>query len=450
MGWEKVRTMNYQDGLHYNKTLEQYVIGICILEPSAYDQISPILSSKQFYDSRNSKMFEAIEGLKKEDKVIDLMSVADRCMRHLKLDRTILGELMACTNMVTSSASVMQNAYVLSQMYRMREVIKITYGGIPADIDPMDAINHLEQQLKALRTESIISTMALPDAIMKLYKYQEMVQTQDLMGISTGFKSVDAATSGFVDGGLYVIAARPSVGKSAFMGRNVLGAAMSGKAVGIIQLEMSIEQTVARMSSLYSEIPYQKIITGFRYDESVRDKFYSAMNAMSKYEININPSINLNIEAIKSFSYAMKNKGKLDILFIDYLQLIDQKGGRSREQEVAAISRGLKLLARDLSIPVIALSQLNRGVETRAIKKPVLSDLRESGAIEQDADTVMFIHRDEQVGIEVDEQGNSTKGTAELIIAKNRNGSKMSIPMKFDGERMKFYDNDEYLKSIGI
>jgi len=442
--------MNYQDGLHYNKTLEQYVIGICILEPSAYDQISPILSSKQFYDSRNAKMFEAIEGLKKEDKVIDLMSVADRCMRHLKLDRTILGELMACTNMVTSSASVMQNAYVLSQMYRMREVIKITYGGIPADIDPMDAINHLEQQLKALRTESIISTMALPDAIMKLYKYQEMVQTQDLMGISTGFKSVDAATSGFVDGGLYVIAARPSVGKSAFMGRNVLGAAMSGKAVGIIQLEMSIEQTVARMSSLYSEIPYQKIITGFRYDESVRDKFYSAMNSMSKYEININPSINLNIEAIKSFSYAMKNKGKLDILFIDYLQLIDQKGGRSREQEVAAISRGLKLLARDLSIPVIALSQLNRGVETRAIKKPVLSDLRESGAIEQDADTVMFIHRDEQVGIEVDEQGNSTKGTAELIIAKNRNGSKMSIPMKFDGERMKFYDNDEYLKSIGI
>ena len=442
--------MNYTDGLHYNKALEQYVIGICVMEPVAYDQIEPILSSKHFYDSRNAKMFEAIEGLRKEDKVIDMMSVVDRCIRHLKLDRTIVGDVMACTNMVTSSASVMQNAYVLSQMYRMREVIKITQGGIPADMDPLDAINHIEQQLKALRTESIISTMSLPDAIMKLYKYQEMVQNQDLMGISTGFKSVDAATAGFVDGGLYVIAARPSVGKSAFMGRNVLGAAMLGKAVGIIQLEMSIEQTVARMSSLYSEIPYQKIITGFRYDESVRDKFYEAMNGMSKYEININPSINLNIEAIKSFSYAMKNKGKLDILFIDYLQLIDQKGGRSREQEVAAISRGLKLLARDLNIPVVALSQLNRGVETRAIKKPVLSDLRESGAIEQDADAVYFIHRDEQVGIEVDEHGNSTKGTAELIIAKNRNGSKMSIPMKFDGERMKFYDNEEYLKSIGI
>lgn len=442
--------MNYTDGLHYNKALEQYVIGICVMEPVAYDQIAPILSSKHFYDNRNAKMFEAIEGLRKEDKVIDMMSVVDRCIRHLKLDRTIVGDVMACTNMVTSSASVMQNAYVLSQMYRMREVIKITQGGIPADMDPLDAINHIEQQLKALRTESIISTMSLPDAIMRLYKYQEMVQNQDLMGISTGFKSVDAATAGFVDGGLYVIAARPSVGKSAFMGRNVLGAAMSGKAVGIIQLEMSIEQTVARMSSLYSEIPYQKIITGFRYDESVRDKFYEAMNGMSKYEININPSINLNIEAIKSFSYAMKNKCKLDILFIDYLQLIDQKGGRSREQEVAAISRGLKLLARDLNIPVVALSQLNRGVETRAVKKPVLSDLRESGAIEQDADAVYFIHRDEQVGIEVDENGNSTKGTAELIIAKNRNGSKMSIPMKFDGERMKFYDNEEYLKSIGI
>lgn len=442
--------MNFQDGLHYNKTLEKYIIGICIMESVAYDQISPILSSKHFYDERNAKMFEAIEGLRSEDKVIDLMSVADRCIRHLKLDRNIVGEVMACTNMVTSSASVMQNAYVLSQMYRMREVIRITSGGIPADIDPLDAITHLEAQLKALRTESIISTLSLPDAIMRLYKYQDMVQHQEMMGISTGFKSVDAATSGFVNGGLYVIAARPSVGKSAFMGRNVLGAAMSGKAVGIIQLEMSIEQTVARMSSLYSEIPYQKIITGFKYDESVRDKFYDTMQQMSKYEININPSINLNVEAIKSFSYSMRNKGKLDILFIDYLQLIDQKGGRSREQEVAAISRGLKLLARDLDIPVVALSQLNRGVETRAIKKPVLSDLRESGAIEQDADAVYFIHRDEQVGIEVDEHGNSTKGTAELIIAKNRNGSKMSIPMKFDGERMKFYDNDEYLKSIGI
>jgi len=136
----------------------------------------------------------------------------------------------------------------------------------------------------------------------------------------------------------------------------------------------------------------------------------------------------------------MHRKGLMDILFIDYLQLIEIKGGRSREQDVAAISRGLKLLARDLKIPVIALSQLNRAVESRAVKKPILADLRESGAIEQDADAVYFIHRDFAMGIERDENGHSTENKAELIIAKNRNGSRMTIPLTWDGQKMKFSD----------
>jgi replicative DNA helicase len=430
------------DKIHYDKDLEKYVVGMCLIDTSAYDQIAMILKPHHFYDADYKTIFKVICDIKEAGQVIDLMTVAHWCFSKEKMPRDMIAVIMQTTNAVTSIASLMQNAYLIVQMYRKREVERITKSGISPDMDINDAISHLEAQISALRTESVISAIDMNEAIMRLAKYQDQVSSLDMLGISTGFKTIDDATSGFVGGGLYVVAARPSVGKSAFMGRNVLGAAMTGKAVGIIQLEMSIEQSIGRLSSLYTDISYQKIITGFRYDDSVRDKFYDIMGKMANLPITINPSINLNIEAIKSFCYALNRKGKLDILFIDYLQLIDQKGGRSREQEVATISRGLKLLARDLNIPVIALSQLNRGVESRSIKKPILSDLRESGSIEQDADTVMFLHRDEAMGIETDENGNSTKGKAELIIAKNRNGSRMTIPLHFDGERMKFTDYD--------
>ncbi len=435
--------MNYQDGLDYSKGLEKYVIGICLIDPGSYEQISGLLQPKHFYDSDNQTIFQAITDVKSDGGVIDMMTVTNICIRKYKKPTDIIGYIMSCTNQVASSSSLMQNSYILSGMFRRRELLKITTSGINLDDDPNAAIQKLEQQIAGLRSEAMLSAISMEDAIIQLTKYQDMMQTQDMMGISTGFRSIDDATSGFVDGGLYVIAARPSVGKSAFMGRNVLGAAMAGKAVGIIQLEMSIEQTVGRLSSLYTDIPFTKIITGFKYDQSVRDKFYKVMGDMANLPVTINPSINLNIESIKSFCYSLHRKKKLDILFIDYLQLIDQKGGRSREQEVASISRGLKLLARDLSIPVIALSQLNRGVENRTVKRPILADLRESGAIEQDADSVFFLHRDEAMGIETDETGQSTKGKAELIIAKNRNGSRMTIPLFFDGERMKFSDYEQ-------
>lgn len=431
-----------KDGIDYSRQMERYVLGICLIDPSAYDSISGILKPKHFYDTDHKAIFQAMFDIKNSNGVIDLMTVTSICISKYNKPTDIIGYIVGCTNAVTNTGSLMQNSYILSGMFRRRELVKLTTSGINLEEDPNQALQRIENQINELRSEAIMSTVSMEDAIIKLTKYQDLMRSQDMMGISTGFRSIDNATSGFVEGGLYVIAARPSVGKSAFMGRNVLGAAMSGKAVGIIQLEMSIEQTVGRLGSLYSDIPYQKIITGFRYDESVRQKFYNVMGKMAELPITINPSINLNIESIKSFCYALHKKKKLDILFIDYLQLIDQKGGRSREQDVASISRGLKLLARDLNIPVIALSQLNRGIENRTIKKPILADLRESGAIEQDADSVYFLHRDEAMGIETDDKGESTKGKAELIIAKNRNGSRMTIPLLFDGERMKFSDNE--------
>lgn len=436
--------MNFNDKIDYNRDLEQTIIGCCILESSSYERIGGLLQPKHFHDTDNRTFYQAIKDLKDNNKFIDLVTMCDHVIRVMKKPHNLIPKMVACTNKVTSSATLEQNAYVLVQMYRTRELKRIVTSPIDEEMDVNDAISHLEAQISALRTESVLSAVNMESGIMSLTRYQDLVRDKSMLGITTGFNSVDDATSGFVDGGLYIVAARPSVGKSAFMGKNVLYAAKSGKKVGVIQLEMSLEQTIGRISSLYADIDYSKIITGFRYDDSVRDKFYGCLGELSKLPISVNTTSTLNIESIKGFSYAMHRKGLLDILFIDYLQLIDQKGGRSREQDVAAISRGLKLLAKDLKIPVVALSQLNRSSENRSNKKPVLADLRESGAIEQDADAVYFIHRDHAMGIEKDENGNSTENQAELIIAKNRNGSRMTIPLYWDGRKMKFSDLNEY------
>lgn len=431
----------FQRGIDYSKELEENVIGVCLMESSGYDRISALLDEKHFYFDDNRNYFKAIAKLKSENRVIDLVSVADQLLRVMKLEAHLVSGLVKCTNGVTHSGNLEHTAYTIVQMYRTREIRKITSTPITSDMDPNEAIGHLEQQINALRNESILSAIGMEDALMNLTKYQDKVRQKDMLGITTGFQSVDDATSGFVPGGLYIVAARPSVGKSAFMGKNVLHAAKAGYKVGVIQLEMPIEQTIGRIASLYTDIEYSKIITGFKYDDSLRDKFYDYLGAMAKLPIFVNPASTLNIEAIKSFSHAMKRKDNLDILFIDYLQLVDAKSGRSREQEVSTISRGLKLLAKGLDIPVVALSQLNRQTENRANKKPQLSDLRESGAIEQDADAVYFIHRDYAMGIEIDENGQSTINKGELIIAKNRNGSRMTIPLYWDGQKMKFSDD---------
>jgi replicative DNA helicase len=428
------------EGIDYSYDLERNIIGICVMESYAYDRIAGLLEPRHFRHPDHQKFFEAIKEMRAENMHIDLVTIIDRLMRLKGMPKSCISDVMRCTKEVVSSAGLEQNAYILVQMYRGRELKRLTTTPLSPDMNVNESIQHLEAQINALRQEAVISAVKMEDGLMALVKYQDVVRTREMLGITTGFKSIDDATSGFVNGGLYVVAARPSMGKSAFMGKNVLQAAVAGHKVVVIQLEMSLEQTVARIASLYTDMEYAKIITGFKYDDSIREKFYSYVNGMTKLPIMVNPMATMSIETIKGFAYAMHRKGLLDILFIDYLQLIEIKGGRSREQDVAAISRGLKLLSRDLNIPVIALSQLNRAVESRAIKKPILADLRESGAIEQDADAVYFIHRDFAMGIERDENGNSTENKAELIIAKNRNGSRMTIPLTWDGQKMKFSD----------
>jgi replicative DNA helicase len=272
------------------------------------------------------------------------------------------------------------------------------------------------------------------------------VQHKELTGVTTGFNTLDRITGGLQPGGMYIVAARPSVGKSAFMGKMVYNAAKKGLTVGVISLEMTDNQITARISSLATEIEYWRIYRSRLVDEEQNERFYRLTAEVSELPILISDKTGVDISEIKAKISRIKRKAKIDVLYIDYLQLLDtddRERNYNREQQVSKISRGLKLLAKDYNMPIVVLAQLNRVSEQQSDKRPKLHNLRESGSLEQDADGVIFLHRDWMSGIKVDENGNSTEGQADIIIAKWRDGEITEYKIGFDGTKMKFYEFEE-------
>jgi len=351
-------------------------------------------------------------------------------------------------NAVVSTANLEAHSFILKQMYIERELIKITHNGIEERTDVLEQVANLETKLRKItQISSQDDFKTLDDAFVSLYKHMDTVKDKDVIGITTGFKQLDKITGGLMPGGMYVVAARPSVGKSAFMGRMVIGAAKQGKQVGIISLEMNNEQISARLASLTTEVEFWRIYRNRMMDQEQQDDFYRKMNQVARLPIRISDNASVNINDIKAKVSKLSQRGQLDILFIDYLGLIDTEGSNrnyNREQEVSKISRGVKLMAMQYEIPVVILSQLNRMSEAGGDKKPKLHHLRESGSIEQDADGVLFIHRDFMSGIKTNsETGMTTESEADLIIAKWRNGEVCEYKIGFDGQRMKFYEPEE-------
>lgn len=271
------------------------------------------------------------------------------------------------------------------------------------------------------------------------------VKDKDLIGVPTGFSRIDSITGGFIGSQLIILAARPSVGKSALLNAMVLNAAENNFKVGIISLEMPTLQMAARMGSVLSEIDFFKIFRNRIYDEQERDKVYHGLEKLANLPIKITDSTGVSVSDIRAKVAQLKQRNEIDILFIDYLQLVDGEGGNrnyNREQEVSKMSRGLKIMAMEYNIPVVVLAQLNRESEKATDKKPKLHHLRESGGIEQDADIVMLLHRDFKSGVLFDKDGNSTENEADLILAKTRNGETPEIKIGFNPSQMKFYDLD--------
>lgn len=438
---------------HYSNDLEDALIGAIMLEGTAFARVFDILKPEMFYRTENQKIFGAICEMFDQNIPIDLLTVADYLIRIkgiVDFNGSNVGYALAKKNsVVTSTANIEYHALCLKQMWVEREMINITHGGIDSNLDGLEQLAVVRDKISSLTTSSASNDWSdMSQLMIGLYKHQDTMQVTGGMGILSGFKTIDRLYGGFHPGQMIVIAARPSVGKSAFAGQIAINMATKGHKVGIVSLEMNNNEIAARLASLDTSIDFSKIFRGLYADENDRQRFYNRVNSnTSELPIYVTDNTDVNVSDIKAKAYKLKYRHGLDCLIIDYLQLVGTESNvnRNRENEVAKISRGFKIIAKELSVPLIVLAQLNREVEKRSGKErfPRLSDLRESGAIEQDADVVMFLHSDYKSGIEIDEDGNRTESSALLIIRKWRNGeSNKIIRLDFEGAKMRFTESE--------
>lgn len=438
----------FEENIHYSKSLEEEILGACLLENSAFPRIFGAVESENFYTEDHKIVFDVMTEMFDKNLPISLTSVADFSMRVKGIKTVNAGRipffLTKLTSKVTNTASLEYNSIQVKQMWIQRELVTLTRSGIKTT-DTRKEISQLQDRLNELSNINLGDEWKdMSELMMDLYKHQDEMIKRDGKGIMTGFPTIDRIYGGFYPGQMIVIGARPSVGKSAFVGQMAMNMAAHGTRVGFISLEMSNNEIAARFAAIDTNTSFNKIFRGLYEDERDRNNFYNKINSSAvKLPIKVSDRTDLNVKEIKAKAYKLRYKHGLDCLIIDYLQLVDGENdyGRNRENEVSKISRGFKIIAKELNIPVIVPCQLNREVEKRKgeHRYPQLSDFRESGAIEQDADVAMFLHSDFKSGHLMDENNNSTENQSDIVIRKWRNGPpNIIIPLDFDGPKMKF------------
>jgi replicative DNA helicase len=437
--------------------VEEAVLGALMLERDAYVIVADIIDTSSFYKEEHQKIFEAIKFLSANEKPVDLLMVTQELKDRDQLNEVGgPGYITQLTRRVASAAHIEFHSRIIAQKFIQRELIRVSseIQGKSYDdtIDVDDLIDFSESSLfqvaeRNIKKETVPIKPVLNEAIKQIEKARN--QKDGLSGVPSGFTAVDRITSGWQRTDLVIVAARPSMGKTAFvlsMARNM--AVEHNRATAIFSLEMSSVQLVNRLISAETELGNDKLKTG-RLENYEWEHLNRKISALEKAPIFIDDTPALSIFEFRAKCRRLKMQHDVQVVIVDYLQLMtagtDNRG--SREQEVSTISRSLKAIAKELDIPILALSQLNRSVESREGKRPQLSDLRESGAIEQDADIVMFIHRPEYYGITEDESGNSLLGVAEIIIAKHRNGATGDVHLAFKKELAKFSDMETPLGS---
>lgn len=434
--------------------MEEAVLGALMLEKDAVITVLDILKPESFYKEAHQKIFTAISNLASRDCPVDLYTVTEELRATGELE-SVGGPvyLTQLTSKVVSAANVEYHARIVAQKYIQRELIRVS-SEIQArayddTYDITDLLDFSEDSIFQIAEGNIKREVAPIKEVLKeaIAEIEEAGKREDaLVGIPSGFTKLDRITSGWQKSELIIIAARPSMGKTAFaltMARNM--AIDHGKKVAIFSCEMSAVQIVNRLIIAETDIPSHKIKNGRLSEEEWRH-LDSRIKKLMQAPIYIDDTPAITITELRAKCRRLMSQHKLDIVIIDYLQLMTgpQNSG-SREQEVSNISRSLKSIAKELDVPVIALSQLNRSAELRGgYKKPQLSDLRESGAIEQDADIVVFIHRLDKFGILTFEDGTSTRGIADIIVAKNRNGPVDEIRLRFREEKALFVDYEDF------
>ncbi len=435
--------------------LEEAVLGAIMLNKDALPVVVDILQSGSFYADRHQMIYKAMLRLFEKSHPVDLLTMTEELRKAGELEAIGGGYyLVDLTNRVGSSANIEYHARIIAQKHIQRELIRVSTEVLrDAYEETTDVFDLLDSAEKGLFDITQNNLSRGPEgmgslASQMLKQMEELKDKEDgLTGVPTGFDNFDRLTSGLQPSDLFILAARPGMGKTSFVLAMARNAAMDfGKGVAFFSLEMSNLQLVQRLVSLEAEIEGMKMRNG-KLEDYEWQQMHTAIEKLSEAPIFIDDTPGINIFELRAKARRLKMQHDIQMVIIDYLQLMsgggdNQKG--NREQEVSAISRALKGLAKELQVPVIALSQLSRAVETRGgTKRPQLSDLRESGSIEQDADMVGFIYRPEYYQILEDEEGNSLKGIGELIIAKNRHGSAETLKMRFISQYAKFTNLDD-------
>ena len=443
--------------------IEEAVLGAVMLEKDAIHDVFEILKPECFYKEAHARIYRACVDLSLREEPIDLLTVTQE-LRRKEILEEVGGPfyLTQLTTRVLSSVHAEFHARIVYQKYIQRELIRVATNiqerAFDESVDVEDLLNSSEQSMFEI-TQGYIRkdvqqiNVLLKDALENIHTAGK--NHESLSGVPSGFTKIDRITAGWQPTDLVIIAARPSMGKTAFvlsMARNM--AVEHGCGVALFSLEMSSQQLVKRVIVSETELDSDKIRTG-RLDTSEWEQLDAKILKLIEAPIFIDDTPALSVFEFRTKCRRLVLQNKIRIAVIDYLQLMswtgDTKG--NREQEVSNISRSLKAVAKELNIPIIALSQLNRGVENRTglqNKRPQLADLRESGAIEQDADIVAFIHRPEYYGFSQDEEGNSLMGVAEIIIAKHRNGALDNIQLTFKKHFAKFVEGEDLSLSFDM
>lgn len=436
--------------------LEQAVLGAMMIDKKGVDDVIDILSVDTFYKPEHQHIYDAIYSLFKDSQPIDLLTVSDRLIKEGNL-QVAGGDLylINLTQKVSSSAHIEFHSRIVLQKYIQRKLITISNEIIEdaydETTDVFDLLDTAETKLFEITQGSLNKNSESAEGLVEqaLKKIQDISNTEGMSGLPSGFSKLDNLTSGWQPSDLVILAARPGMGKTAFVMSMAKNMAIDFDIpVAIFSLEMSSVQLITRMISSETGISSSKLKKG-DLEPHEWEQLNVKVKKLASAPVFIDDTPSLSIFDLRAKARRLASQHGVKIVIIDYLQLMtagSSKGGGNREQEISMISRNLKALAKELDIPVIALSQLSRAVETRGgSKRPLLSDLRESGAIEQDADIVSFIYRPEYYGQTEwdDEEHTPCEGQAELIIAKHRNGGLENIRLKFTGYLALFSDLED-------
>lgn len=435
---------------------EKAVLGALMIDKDAFSVVAEMLHPETFYEKRHQKIFEAIRSLNLHDAPVDLITVTNEMEKQGTIDLVEGGVyLVDLTASVVSSAHIEKHAKVLQEKYLARELISFSSNvetkAFDTTVDVHELMQEAEGKLFELSQRNMAQEFTQIDPVIR--QATEILQkasanTSRLTGISTGFTKLDDITSGWQNSDLVIIAGRPAMGKTAFalsLAKNI--AVDQQIPIGFFSLEMSKVQLVNRLISNVCEVEGKKILNG-QLDNAEWERFDKNLARLEGKPIYMDDTPGMSIFELRTKARRMVREKQVKLIMVDYLQLMNANGIRfgNRQEEVSTISRSLKGLAKELDVPVLALSQVNRLLENREGvegKRPQLSDLRESGAIEQDADMVIFVHRPEYYHLYQDEKGNDMHGKAEIIIAKHRKGKTDTVVLNFEGKYTRFMNPED-------